>query len=143
MLQSKKICFLKCENEYAATTASSKLGIARDIVYRKKTVCKKENMPFDLTPEWVLYRLNEIEWKCELTGLPMKSNRDGTKSRGEKYEFCWNSISVDRIIPHKGYTKNNVRFVLNQINAFKTDGDDDRMCMIAKALLDSQGYSNE
>lgn len=46
-------------------------------------------------------------------------------------------------LPNKGYTKNNVRFVLNQINAFKTDGDDDRMCMIAKALLDCQGYSNE
>lgn len=97
-------------------------------------------MPFDLTPEWALYRLDEIEWKCELTDLPMKSNRDGTKSKGEKYEFCWNSISVDRIVPNKGYVKTNVRFVLNQINAFKTDGDDDRMCMIARALLDCQGY---
>jgi hypothetical protein len=124
----------KCEQLYLTNILSSELGIARDIVYRKKTTCKKENIPFDLTPEWVLYRLNEIDWKCELTGLPMRFNRN--RSESERYEYCWDSISVDRIVPQNGYTKNNVRFILNQINTFKTDGNDDRMYMLAKALLD-------
>ena len=58
-------------------------------------------------------------------------------------EYCWDSISVDRIDPQKGYIKNNVRFVLNQINTFKTDGDDDRIYALAKALLDYRDKNYE
>lgn len=124
----------KCEQEYLCKILSSEFGIAKDIVYRKKTFCKKENIPFDLTSDWVLFKLNEIEWKCELTGLPMKFNRK--RNKNIKYEYCWDSISVDRIIPENGYVKNNVRFILNQVNSFKNDGNDERMYMIARSLLD-------
>jgi hypothetical protein len=92
-----------------------------------------ESLPFDLDKEWVLIRLNEIDWKCELTGMPMQKRRNNLEHR--RTGFQWDSISIDKVVPSKGYVKSNVRFVLNQINLFKQDGDDNRMFMLAEALL--------
>lgn len=56
--------------------------------------------------EWVWSRLTALEFKCEITGK----------------EFTWGpkeptSLSIDRINPDIGYTKENVRFVCWWINA--------------------------
>lgn len=68
------------------------------------------NLP--LTPSDVsLMSGRKVWWKCELTGLPMIKNTIGG--------FTLNSISVDRIRPGQGYTKDNIRFVLNQVNIFR------------------------
>jgi hypothetical protein len=42
---------------------------------------------------------------------------------------------MDRIFHKGGYTKNNVRFILNQINVFRQDHTDEQMYMLAEALL--------
>jgi len=55
----------------------------------------------------------------------------GEKGRG----FAWNSLSCDRINPRGGYTKRNVRFVLNIMNLFHNDGPDSRMYRLAEAFL--------
>lgn len=108
-------------------------GIVSEIVRRKKSYCKKNNLEFNLTKEFILDRLNDIEWKCELTGLPMRSVKNDLN---EKYKgFHLDSISLDRIDHSGGYTKENVRFVLNQVNVFRSNGDDDRMYKIAEALV--------
>lgn len=49
--------------------------------------------------------------------------------------FQWDSLSTDRINPKGGYTKDNVRFVLNQVNIFRQDHSDKQMYMLAQALL--------
>jgi len=108
-------------------------GIAAEIVRRTKYISKKENIPFDLDRDWVLNRLNSINWNCEMTGLPMLKRRDNLEHR--KTGFQWNSISIDKIVPSLGYVKNNVRFILNQINSFKQDGDDERLYMLAECLI--------
>jgi hypothetical protein len=54
----------------------------------------------------------------------------------EKYQgFHLDSISIDRINHTSGYTKDNIRFVLNQVNVFRSNGSDERMYKIAEALL--------
>lgn len=93
-------------------------------------------LPFDLTKEYLLNRLREIDWKCELTGLTMRSIKS---SIDEKYSgFHLDSISLDRIKHDGGYTKDNVRIVLNQVNIFRSNGDDDCMYKIAQALLENR-----
>lgn len=124
----------QCENKdvdhYRTMTP---LGIASEIVRRKKSVCLKNNLKFDLTKDFVLDRLNKIGWKCELTNLPMRSIKT---SIDEKYQgFHLDSISMDRIDHASGYTKDNIRFVLNQVNVFRSNGSDERMYKIAEALL--------
>jgi len=42
---------------------------------------------------------------------------------------------LDRIDPKGGYIKNNVRFIINQVNIFRQNGGDEKMYEIAAALL--------
>jgi hypothetical protein len=123
----------ECENSLLKDYRLTDKGIAAEIVRRTKYVSKMETIPFDLDKDWILARLVEIDWKCELTGLPMQKRRDNLEHR--KTGFQWNSISIDKIIPSIGYVKSNVRFILNQLNCFRQDGEDDRMYMLAEALL--------
>lgn len=123
----------KCDVQLIKDYRLTDKGIAAEIARRTKHVSKKETLPFDLDKKWVLDKLNEINWKCELTGLPMIKKRDNLQHSNTGFQ--WNSLSIDKIIPQLGYVKNNVRFVLNQINCFKQDGPDDRMYMLAEALL--------
>lgn len=117
------------------------IGIAAEIARKHKYVCKIEKLPYDLDKHWVLEKLNSIGWKCELTGLSFKIKQSTTDAK--VYGFQWNSISMDRIIPKSGYTKDNVRFVLNQINVFRQNHSDEQMYMLAQALLDFKKGSDE
>jgi hypothetical protein len=105
-------------------------GVSADIVRRAKSVSKIKNLKFDLTKKWVLNRLSAIEWKCELTGINF--NREEKKM----HQFNWDSLSIDKIDPNGGYVQNNVRFILNIINTFKSNGSDERMYFLAKSLID-------
>jgi len=126
------IC-LSCDNLLVSDYRMTDIGIAAEIVRRTKYAAKKDGLAFDLDKEWIFQRLNDIQWKCELTGLDMVKQRDRLeKGNG----FIWNSLSIDKIIPKNGYVKSNVRFVLLQINIFKQNGNDSTMYMLAEALLD-------
>lgn len=124
----------KCESDLVRDYRLTDKGIAAEIVRRTKHISKKKSIPFDLDKSWVLDRLNKINWRCELTGIPMVKKRDNLQHTNTGFQ--WNSISIDKIVPEKGYVKSNVRFVLNQINCFKQDGDDDRLYMLAERLLE-------
>lgn len=132
----------ECENEkvvqYRTMTPQ---GIVAEILRRKKHECKVKGLPFNLTKKYLLDRLNSNGWKCELTNLPMRSVKS---SLDEKYKgFHLDSISLDRIDHKGGYIKDNVRFVLNQVNIFRSSGSDERMYKIAEALLNYRKEKNE
>lgn len=125
-----KSCESKKVEQYRTMT---KEGIAAEIIRRKKNFCKSKKIQFDLDKDWILHKLDSINWCCELTGIPMKTLKT---NMNEKFcGFKWDSISLDRIDPKNGYTKNNVRFVINQVNIFRQNGTDERMYEIAEALL--------
>lgn len=129
---------MKCEQQAVTEYRRTDKGLAAEIARRTKYRCKQLFLPYDLDKKWILEKLNSIEWKCELTGLPMNLRVDA------RVGFNWDSISVDRMNPKGGYTKDNVRFVLNQINIFRQDASDDQMYMLAKALLDyKESLKNE
>lgn len=96
---------------------------------RARGRAKKKGVPFELTIEW-----GEANWtgKCAMTGLPFNMDMPGTC--GPKIM----SPSIDRIVPSKGYTPDNCRFVLWAINAFKGEGTDEAMLFLASELLKSQ-----
>lgn len=125
----------KCEQISVEIYRTTDIGIAAEIARRHKYVCKKENLPYDLDKEWILSKLDSIKWKCELTKLPFNLKRNILDKR---QGFQWDSISVDRLNPKGGYTKDNVRFVINQVNVFRQDHPDEQMYMVAKALLDNK-----
>lgn len=123
----------QCEDRQVTEYRRTDRGIAAEIVRRTKSVCKKESLPHDLDKDWVLNKLNSIGWRCELTRYPFNAMRESRSG------FHWDALSVDRLNPKGGYTKNNVRFILNQINVFRQDCSDEQMYALAKALLECKG----
>lgn len=89
-----------------------------------KTRAKEKSIAFDLSREWA-----RETWtgKCAVTGIDFVI---GDGSGPAPY-----SPTIDRIDRSKGYTKDNSRFVLMAVNAFKGRGTDADMLFIAKAIV--------
>ena len=89
---------------------------------------KKKGVPFGLTAEWARERWTG---KCELTGIAFLLK-------------IWDSPgprmfapSIDRKLPALGYMPDNCRFTLWAVNAFKSEGTDADMLLIAHALIEN------
>ncbi|MDE2020726.1 MAG: hypothetical protein KGJ13_10355 [Patescibacteria group bacterium] len=90
---------------------------------RRRSV--ERNLPFDLDDAWA-----QARWtgRCELSDIPFII---GARGNGPRYF----AASIDRIKPELGYTKENARFILWAINAFKYTGTDEDLFMVAEALM--------
>jgi hypothetical protein len=73
-----------------------------------KNKCRWGNIPFNLTLEDI--KVPDI---CPVFGIPLMHNSVGMKD---------NSPSVDRLIPEKGYIKENIRVISWRANRLKCDG---------------------
>ena len=92
---------------------------------------RKKGIPFELTNEWAAERWTGF---CEVTGIPFV-----IKDRGEPGPKFW-SPSIDQITPRAGYTPANCRFVLWAVNAFKGDGTDADMMLVAECILNKKSF---
>jgi hypothetical protein len=97
----------------------------RALLYSAAYRAKKYNVPFSLTEEWAKARWTGF---CEVSGLPFTL---GKRTSGPKIY----SPSLDQIVPRKGYTPDNCRFVIWAVNALKHDGTDADMLKIAHAIV--------
>lgn len=70
---------------------------------------KKNNLPFDLTKEYLLELLHKQDSCCVYSGLEFIP--------GNKH-YC---ASLDRRIPKLGYVKTNVQLVVNCVNTMKNN----------------------
>lgn len=78
-----------------------------------KQRCIKNSIPFDLDTKFLLNLFENQNKKCFYTDELMSIELGKGKQR--------NQLSVDRIIPEKGYVKGNVVFCLFIVNNSKTD----------------------
>lgn len=81
---------------------------------------KDKSLIFDLDIEWIKERLH----KCEVTGIEFELRDMATKSTTNYSNRKPLTPSVDRIDPHKGYTKDNCRVVCWWYNLAKSNWDD-------------------
>lgn len=88
---------------------------------------KKKGVAFDLTPEWVNARWTG---RCEITGIEFRTDKT---SRGPGFF----SPSLDRVVPEHGYVQSNCRFVLWAVNAMKSEGTDEDMLFVARAIVNN------
>lgn len=115
-----------------STTYQKKLKVTKPwltLLWAAMTRAKKQNVPFDLSREWV-----EQRWtgRCELTGIPFEYNVDKIT--------VW-APSIDKIDPPKGYIQSNCRFILFGLNIFKYTGTDADMYTIAEALIRHNSFN--
>lgn len=75
-----------------------------------KKKCELKNIPFDLIKGDLLKIYNSQNGKCYYTGIDITHNK-GTLN--------FNSISIERLDPKLGYTKNNVVLCSFNVNSFK------------------------
>jgi DNA-directed RNA polymerase subunit RPC12/RpoP len=106
-----KKCSSKMIDEYRHT----KVGKVRTTLRHLKSRAKLAGREYDLTEQWTLDRLEQIEWTCEVTGIKFDLYSPG---QGNKNRY---SMSVDRIDPSLGYTRDNVQFLITWANRAKSD----------------------
>jgi len=85
-----------------------------------KIRAKKHNVPFDLD----LSEFPEIPEKCPVLGIPLKGNSQSGP--------CWNSPTLDRIIPELGYVKGNIKIISHRANTIKSDATEDEILAVAR-----------
>lgn len=103
---------------------------ARLMYISSKANAKKKNVEFDLDIEWI-YDILSI-WECQITWIKfdLKFHNDW---RQHPY-----SPSLDRIVPSKWYTKENVRMILWWLNMAFGDFWEEVYSDIAKIYLEKK-----
>ena len=126
-----KVCSDEELREYRGTTR----GRSAEILRRVRNRARIKNLEFNLDRNWIEKKLISISDRCELTGIKF------THPYQAKVSYYPFSLSVDRIDSKKGYTKDNVRFIILQLNAALQSGTDKNFEMIAIKFLESRGFS--
>lgn len=88
-------------------TKTNPIAFFKRLFYNLKKRTKEKSLPLDLTWQFLLKRWKDCDGMCELTRIPMILGASGRN----RY-----AVSVDRIIPEKGYVKDNVRLITYGLN---------------------------
>lgn len=107
---SCKKCGYRQKNARLSHNLKSYLGL---VISSKKHMCKKKNIPFNLTVEYLIELYGKQQGKCFYTDRIM------THDRGKGHNP--NSLSVDKIVSAKGYVEGNIVLCTSQANLVKND----------------------
>lgn len=79
-----------------------------------KNNCKRNNVKFDLTVKNIMDLWNKQQGKCYYSNIPMSNSM---KQLGFQ---AWDSPSIDRLEPNKGYVVDNIVWCIFAVNSFKS-----------------------
>lgn len=88
------------------------------LVSRAKARAKDNKLPFNLTTDYVATLINDLDNPiCPVLGIPMtwRQEKAGTN------HVASNSLSLDRIVPERGYVEGNVAVISMLANQIKTN----------------------
>lgn len=105
------------------------LGRAKTIMKGVDDRCKKKNMECDIDIGLIEDRI--ISGFCQVTNLPFDLT---TKQDSKKNPYA---PSIDRIDQSKGYTRDNVRIVLWQVNLMKNELSDSELLKMCERIVDN------
>jgi len=125
----------ECSHQSVRDYRGTVRGRSAEILRRVKNRAKSKNLEFNLDRDWIEKKLISICDRCELTGIKF------THPYQAKVGYYPFSLSVDRINSSKGYTKDNVRFIILQLNAALQSGSDENFELIAIKFLKNRGFS--
>ncbi len=119
-------------SEYA-TTRGPVPAWARKLIEAAKQRSKKHGLPFTLSEGDIVALIHYARGRCEVTGIPF--------SKYSKYNVRYGSRrrpftpSLDRIVPERGYTRDNCRLVILAVNIAMSDWGLPVLMQIARALV--------
>lgn len=90
-----------------------------DLYLRKKfesikSRCKKRNILFAMTIQEFIESWEKSDGICHYTGIKMQ------KTFNQSHP-AWNAPSIDKLVPERGYTKDNIVWCLFSVNCFKRE----------------------
>ena len=98
-----------------------------------KANAKKRNILFNITKEYIQQLLEEQNYKCALTNLPIKTSRTHCRTCSTYSE---QTASLDRINSLIGYIEGNVQWIHKDINNIKQDFPEEQLLEYCKLLLE-------
>ena len=111
-----------CKREYQrANDNRSKESV---MLKSAKKRAVKNSLPFDLCINDIV-----IPLLCPVLGITLNKNNKGT---------CYNSPSLDRLIPSKGYVKDNVNIISMRANFIKNNASYDEVKKISEWMKSKQ-----
>lgn len=132
-----KLCSTNCRNTHANSyqkvrRKSSIEGTLYSIVYGCINRAKRLGLDCDITPGFITSLLKLQNYKCALSGLQLKTSVVNTKKYSDP-----DTVSIDRIDPNKGYTKDNVRLITYMANSCKGRWSDKQVKDFCKGVLEN------
>lgn len=112
----KRYCSSSCQTEHGSNLRWEKIKTKHttrlSFMYSgAKNRAKAKNLPFDITPEYLIEIWEKQAGLCAVSGLVFDLSKPEIKGQPR-----WNAPSLDRIKPELGYVKGNLRLVVYQIN---------------------------
>lgn len=96
---------------------------------------KKHNTEFTITKDDLINKYNEQNGKCALTGIDLTF---------DMYQGRINTnISIDKINPKLGYTKNNIQLVCMAVNQMKNDLSMNELLSLCKKVIEHNDKLHE
>ena len=125
---------LEADGKTIATTWK-RLAIKHELYVHKNLLtvrgrARRNNWKFNLDDDYLL-SIYPKDNKCPATGVDLIWG-----DRGKQADNRYNSPSLDRINPSKGYVKGNVVWVSNKVNTIKNDVDTKTLMKVAKFYSD-------
>jgi hypothetical protein len=103
----------------------------------KKRTKKNNKIQFDISTEDWIAQYKKQNGICVLTGITMtweySSHENSDFYSSVKYPY---NISPDRIDSSKGYTKDNIQFVCNRVNAMKNNMNTEELLYFCKKIVE-------
>ena len=116
----------------------------RDMQEGARGRARKNNVPYDLS----IHDLRKLVTdKCPILGIKFELNKEGKKWGTGKGKNNWqNSPSLDRIVPDKGYVKDNIIIVSLMANSIKNQATPEQILTVGnfyKKLYKEKGITND
>lgn len=89
----------------------------------------KNRVPFSLTIDHVIELLEAQQFQCAISGLPLAAF-PGSRSVYSPY-----GVSIDRIVPERGYVEGNVRVVALIVNVSLGSWGEEPLMRMAESLV--------
>lgn len=151
MKHGKRICN-KCIQEYVKQKQkeyrkNKKVGDSQhlnDMLEGARQRARKNNIPFNLKIKDLRSIITDT---CPILGIKFQLNKPDKKWGKGKNQNNWQtSPSLDRIVPSKGYTKDNVIIVCLMANSIKNQAEPDQIIKVGrfyKKLYKQKGLNYE
>jgi hypothetical protein len=104
-----------------------------------KKSAKLRNIELSISIDYIQELLEQQDYKCALTGIPIKMARNHDK----KYTtYSEQTASLDRIDSSKGYIEGNVQWVHKDVNNMKQDLSETRLIELCKLIVEKSKLSS-